>query len=136
MLHETLHAIRDLLSVDEAAHLAAPLPVLIRGIYDKGWDPSKTPVAKRSKAERLGRVCVRFGKHPLEDPERAVAAVFDLLRRHVSFGEFDQVRNAMRKPIRELWNQGPARQVPGGGACKSACCHLPSATTAALLFRA
>ena len=104
LMHETLHAIRDLLSVDEAAHLASQLPVLIPGIYYEGWGPSKTPVAERSKAEHLARVCARFEKHPLDDPERALAAVFDLLRRHFSFGEFDQVRNAMRKPIRELWD--------------------------------
>lgn len=104
LLHETLHAIRDLLGVDEAADLAAQLPVLIRGIYYEGWDPSKTPVSTRSKADLLDRVTARFVKQPLEDPERAVAAVFDLLRRHVSYGEFDQVRNSMRQPIRELWD--------------------------------
>ncbi|WP_281955791.1 DUF2267 domain-containing protein [Pseudophaeobacter arcticus] len=31
LLHETLHAIRDFLTVDEAADLAAQLPVLVRG---------------------------------------------------------------------------------------------------------
>lgn len=104
LLRETLHALRDLLVVDEAADLAAQLPVLIRGIYFEGWDPSKTPVTMRSKADLFDRVSARFAKRPLEDPERAVAAVFDLLRRHISFGEFDQVRSAMRKPIRELWD--------------------------------
>lgn len=104
LLHTTLHAVRDLLGVDEAADLAAQLPVLIRGIYYEGWDPSKTPVSTRSKADLLDRVGKHFDKEPLEDAERAVAAVFDLLRRHVSFGEFDQVRNSMRKPIRELWD--------------------------------
>jgi uncharacterized protein (DUF2267 family) len=104
LLHETLHAIRDLLGVDEAADLAAQFPVLVRGIFFEGWDPSGTPIAARSKADLIDRISGRFSKQPLDDPERAIAAVFDLLRRHVSFGEIDQVRHAMRKPIRELWD--------------------------------
>ncbi|MDD9731279.1 DUF2267 domain-containing protein [Mameliella sp. AT18] len=103
LLHETLHAIRDFLTVDEAADLAAQLPVLVRGVYFEGWDPSKTPTKSRGKGDFLRRIQARFDKDPLQDPERAVSAVFDLLRRHISSGEFDQVRKAMRKPIQELW---------------------------------
>ena len=104
LLHETLHAIRDFLTVDEAADLAAQLPVLVRGVFYAGWDPSKTPIKPRSNTALLTRIEAQFDKEPLEDPERAVAAVFDLLRRHVSSGEFDQVRHAMRKTIQELWD--------------------------------
>ncbi|MCB1334932.1 MAG: DUF2267 domain-containing protein [Roseivivax sp.] len=104
LLCETLHAVRDFLSVDEAADLAAQLPVLVRGVFYDGWDPSRTPVAQRNKADFLARVEARFQKAPLEDPERAVSAVFDLLRRHVSQGEFNQVKKAMRKPLQDLWD--------------------------------
>ena len=103
LLCETLHAIRDFLTVDEAADLAAQLPVLLRGIFYEGWDPSSTPVKSRNKSDLIARLESRFDKEPLEDTERALSAVFDLLRRHVSAGEFDHVRNAMRKPIQELW---------------------------------
>lgn len=104
LLRTTLHAIRDFLTVDEAADLGAQLPVLVRGIYYDSWNPSATPVKPRNKADFLARVDARFRKDPLEDTERAVAAVMDLLRRHVSWGEFDQVRNAMRAPLRDLWD--------------------------------
>ena len=103
LLCETLHAVRDFLTFDEAADLAAQLPVLVRGVFFDGWDPSRTPVKQRSKADLLARIEARFQKDPLEDPERAVTAVFDLLRRHVSGGEFEQIKHAMRKPIQELW---------------------------------
>lgn len=103
LLVETLHAIRDVLGVDEAADLAAQLPLIIRGIYYTGWDPSKTPVKSRSKGQFLDRVAGSFGKQPLDDAERAVAAVFDLLRRKVSLGEIEQVSRAMRAPLQELW---------------------------------
>lgn len=103
LLRETLHATRDFLTVDEAADLAAQLPVLVRGVYYDGWNPAKTPVKPRNKSDLIARVTARFQKEPLDDPERALAAVFDLLRRHVSGGEFEQVKHAMRKPVQDLW---------------------------------
>jgi uncharacterized protein (DUF2267 family) len=103
LLRETLHAVRDFLTVDEAADLAAQFPVLVRGVFYEGWSPAKTPAKPRNKSDLLARIESHFDKDPLDDPERAVSAVFDLLRRHVSWGEFDQVRHAMRKPIQELW---------------------------------
>lgn len=103
LLTETLHTVRDFLTVDEAADLAAQLPLIIRGIFYTGWNPSDTPVKPRSKTAFLARATKRFGKIPLDDPERAVEAVFDLLRRQVTEGEFQQARHAMRKPLQELW---------------------------------
>ena len=103
LLCETLHAIRDYLTVDEAADLAAQLPLIIRGIFYTGWKPSRTPINPRGKDDFLIRVSERFGKKPLEDPEAAVVAVFDLLRRKVSLGEIDHVSKSMRGPLQELW---------------------------------
>ena len=103
LLRETLHAVRDYLTVDEAADLSAQLPILIRGIYFDGWVPSKTPVHPRNKEDFLERIAAPFSDSPLDDAARAASAVFDLLRRKISAGEFDQVANAMRKPLRDLW---------------------------------
>ncbi len=103
LLTETLHAVRDYLSVEEASDLAAQLPLIIRGIYYTGWNPARTPVKPRSKSDFLERVSHRFNKVPLEDPERAAVAVFDLLRRRVSMGEIDHVSNSMPASLRDLW---------------------------------
>ena len=105
LFRTTLHAVRDWLTVDEAADLAAQLPMLIRGIYFEGWNPSSNPVHPRTKADFLARVTKAFEKDPLEDAEAAVSAVFSVLAKHVSSGEIDQVRKAMRKDIQELWPQ-------------------------------
>ena len=103
LLSETLQAIRDYLGVDEAADLAAQLPLILRGVYYTGWNPSKTPVHPRNKRDFLNRISEKFKRQPLEDPERAVVAIFDLLRQKVSMGEIEQVSNAMRKPLGDLW---------------------------------
>src|SRR5215472_12463445 len=39
-----LHTLRDRLPVPVAAHLAAQLPELLRGVFYDGWNPSKVPV--------------------------------------------------------------------------------------------
>ncbi|MEX3007222.1 DUF2267 domain-containing protein [Hoeflea sp. TYP-13] len=103
LLRATLHAVRDWLSVDEAAQLSAQLPILIRGIYFEGWNPSSTPVHPRNKEAFLQRVNAGFTKDPLPDDEGAVTAVFALLKDHVSPGEIDDVVQAMPKDIRRLW---------------------------------
>jgi uncharacterized protein (DUF2267 family) len=103
LLRTVLHAVRDWQNVDEAADLAAQLPVLIRGIYFEGWNPSSTPVHPRTKGDFLLRIEGAFDKDPLEDVEKAIGAVLGMLEKHVSEGEIDQVRHAMRKQIRDLW---------------------------------
>jgi uncharacterized protein (DUF2267 family) len=103
LLRTALHAIRDFLTVDEAADLAAQLPVLIRGIYYEGWDPSAAPERPRNKAAFMARIEAAFDREPLDDPEAAVAAVVKLLNRHVSAGEMAQVRQSMRKDLRFLF---------------------------------
>ena len=42
-LREVLHALRDRLTVQEAADLAAQLPLLVNGIFYDGWNPSGVP---------------------------------------------------------------------------------------------
>ena len=50
-LRSVLHALRDRLPPDEAVDLAAQMPLIIKGLYFDGWDPSATPVKARTKEE-------------------------------------------------------------------------------------
>lgn len=103
LLRETLHALRDVLSHDEAAHLAAQLPVFLRGIYYEGWRPSATPVPDRSGAAFLARIARAFDRTP-DYPVRAdVEEVFRLLAHRISDGEVQDLRGALAADLRELW---------------------------------
>ncbi|MPZ50553.1 MAG: DUF2267 domain-containing protein [Dehalococcoidia bacterium] len=46
-----LHQVRDRLQLEEVAHLGAQLPMLVRGIYYEGWDPSRNPRLDRTADE-------------------------------------------------------------------------------------
>lgn len=102
LLRPTLHAIRDFLGVGEAADLGAQLRLLIRGIYYDGWVPSRVPVHPRGKQAFLDRVAKPFVDPLPQYAEEAATAVFDLLRRKISEGEYAQVATTMRKPLRDL----------------------------------
>jgi uncharacterized protein (DUF2267 family) len=42
-MRAVLHALRDRLPPDEAVELSAQMPLIIKGVYFDGWDPSATP---------------------------------------------------------------------------------------------
>jgi uncharacterized protein (DUF2267 family) len=97
-LRAVLHALRDRLTVEETAHLSAQLPMLIRGIYFEGWDPTKVPV-KMHRDDFLQRVHQEF---PYEVPggtERLVDVVIEALRRHITEGEWQNVRAGLPKDL-------------------------------------
>ena len=54
-LRAILHALRDRLTVQEAAQHAAQLPMLIRGIDYEGWNPAHTPAPERHLDQFLAR---------------------------------------------------------------------------------
>ena len=102
-LRAVLHPLRDRLRAEEAADLAAQLPMLVRGIYFEGWRPSGKPVKERKREEFLSHVRSEFRNDPEVDVADVVGAVFRLLSRHVSPGEIGDVRGSLPDEIRSLW---------------------------------
>jgi uncharacterized protein (DUF2267 family) len=103
----TLHALRDRLTVDEAAQLAAQLPMLMRGFYYEGWDPSGKPLKLRTREEFLDRIAQELKGVEGMDPETLARAVFAVLEGKLTEGEIEEVRQTLPQEIRELW---PRRQ--------------------------
>jgi uncharacterized protein (DUF2267 family) len=86
-LRAGLQALRDRLSVHQAAQLSAQLPLIIRGMFFEGWDPSSTPMKLRHRADILALVRARYA--PREDlaAEDIMRSLFRVLDRHVAAGE-------------------------------------------------
>jgi uncharacterized protein (DUF2267 family) len=102
-LRATLHALRDRLTVDEATQLAAQLPMLIRGFYYEGWDPTGKPIKERHKDEFLARIRHELRTDGQTDPEQIARAVFGVLERRVTEGEIQDVRSVLPEQLKELW---------------------------------
>lgn len=103
LLRATLHTLRDWVNADQAADLGAQLPVLLRGIYYEGWNPSAKAKHPRNKDAFVADVQSEFKADPLRNPDLAIGAVFVLLNKHAGSGQLTQMRNALQKPLRELW---------------------------------
>ena len=102
-LRATLHALRDRLTIEETSDLASQLPMVIRGIYYEGWNPSHTPTSERDLDSFLQRIADEMGGIPTGDPEVAARAVFKLLAAHCTEGQIDHVRGSLPKELRTLW---------------------------------
>lgn len=103
LLRSVLHTLRDWLTEAEMADLSAQLPTLVRGIYFEGWKPLDAPARARRKVDFIERIQRDMSNDPLDDPDRAIAAVFQLLDRHLDEGEIEQARNSMKEALRKLW---------------------------------
>jgi uncharacterized protein (DUF2267 family) len=97
-----LHALRDRLTVDEAAQLAAQLPQLIRGIYYEGWDPSSTPVRYHKFPEFIDRMADETPFNDAGDASKAINAAASVLRRHVTEGEIEDIRSTLPKDLQPV----------------------------------
>jgi uncharacterized protein (DUF2267 family) len=95
--------LRDRLTVEEVAQLGAQLPMLIRGFYYEGWDPTGKPVKERHREQFLARIRQQFRGDERLDPEAVARAVFKLLAARVTEGEIEDVKHVMPAEIRALW---------------------------------
>ncbi|MBW7851998.1 MAG: DUF2267 domain-containing protein [Rhodospirillales bacterium] len=104
-LRATLHALRDRLTPEEALHLGAQLPMLVRGMYYEGWKPSQTPTRERHKADFLGHIAEAFRNEEV-DEEAIARAVFALLAEKLTAGEVRKITHALPAELREMWPSG------------------------------
>jgi uncharacterized protein (DUF2267 family) len=94
-LRATLHALRDRLTVEEVAQLGAQLPMLIRGFYYEGWDPTNKPLRVRHREQFLERILPEFRRTDDIDPEEVACAVFTVLEKRVTEGEIEDVKHVL-----------------------------------------
>jgi uncharacterized protein (DUF2267 family) len=111
LLRATLHALRDRLSTQEAVHLGAQLPMLIRGLYYDGWRIRDATSTERTKKAFLGHIEAAFEQDPNSDTEGLVREVFRLLARRISKGEIEDVQQMLPPEVRALWPAEPGQKA-------------------------
>lgn len=104
-LRAVLHAVRDRLMVEEAVHLAAQMPMLVRGLYYEGWRPALAPNEEKTVGEFLDAVreSLRDQFTPDTDLEGTTKAVLKLLTSRLSEGQVRHVRDQLPAEIQEFW---------------------------------
>src|SRR5262245_19506986 len=119
VLRAVLSSLRDRLTPDEAAHLAAQLPMLVRGIYYDGYRPAGKPERIRTREEFLHRISEHFELTRSLGADEAARAVFKVLEHHRDPGEMAQVKQSLPQDVRALLrnNRGRARPQHRHGYC-------------------
>jgi uncharacterized protein (DUF2267 family) len=102
-LRAVLHALRDRLPVDQVATLSAQLPMLIRGFYYEGWHPHGKPLRERHRNDFLVHIRSAFRDDLDVDPARVAGAVFQVMSKHMTAGEVENVKHCLPAELRSLW---------------------------------
>ena len=117
VLRAWLHCLRDRLSVEVAAHFAAQLPELLRGVFFDGWNPAKVP-HKYDRAAYVARFA-REARVRDSDVAKAAAIVSAVARQHMSAGVVAEAFGLLPADLRHLLEPAAAdgrRQAAVKGA--------------------
>ena len=102
-LRATLHALRDRLGPENAVHLAAQLPMLLRGLYYEGWRLAASQTKERTRANFLEHVRSELPRGAAIDPNVAARAVFGVMWAKLDLGEVGKVIDRLPEELKELW---------------------------------
>ncbi len=100
-LRAVLQTLRERLPVDVAVHFGAQLPMLVRGLYYEGWEPSKVPI-KMSREEFLVEVQAKIVADRVIDPVETVRNVLTVIASHTGNGELEKIMLALPKDMQSL----------------------------------
>ena len=103
-LRAVLHAVRDRMTVEEAAHFGSQLPMVIRGFYYEGWRPALAPNEYETAEAFYERVQESLGGTPVPSGvpvAEGAHAVVALLDQNVDPGQMEHVRTQLPKEIVE-----------------------------------
>ena len=112
-----LHVVRDQLTVDTTANLAAQLPELLRGVFYEGWEPSRVP----STQDATGFVTEFVFSARVSTAQAAdtLAAITSALRSLLAPGALNRVIAQLPKGIRLLVDSAPESSPPHRDAVRA-----------------
>jgi uncharacterized protein (DUF2267 family) len=102
-LRAVLHAVRDRIGPENAAHLGAQLPMLIRGLYYEGWDPTGKPTKERHEAQFLAHIAKELPRAEPGEVERGTCAVLDVLSKRIDRGAAVKIATIFPEDLLKFW---------------------------------
>jgi uncharacterized protein (DUF2267 family) len=115
-----LKALRDRLTAPDAARFGARLPLLIRGLYFEGWDPTLEPREIHDRSQLLALVREKYA--PRSDvPTDVIAAAFlAVLERRLGAEEMAQLVSTLPALTMDFGWPGIAMRAPVSAMAASA----------------
>jgi len=115
-----LHALLDRIGPENAAHLGAQLPMLLRGLFYEGWDPTGKPTKERHENAFLAHIARELPRAADPDEiEAGACAVLDVLSKHIDRGAAVKLAAILPLDLRRFWPafiQTAARERQQGAA--------------------
>jgi uncharacterized protein (DUF2267 family) len=103
VLRAVLHALRDRLPPDEAVHLGAGLPMLLRGLYYESWHMGSKPEHYRHLEPFMEHIARDLPGLDRTQLERATTAVFSVMQERIGGGITQRVRHCLPEELRDFW---------------------------------
>ena len=113
-LRAVLHALRDRIGPESAAHLGAQLPMLLRGLFYEGWDPTGKPTKERHEAAFLAHIARELPRATADEVEQGTLAVFDVLSKHIDRGAAVKIAGMFPQELRKFWPAFIQQAAQGG----------------------
>ena len=104
-----MYALRDIIPPEESLQLIAQLPMFIKGIYVHGWKLRKKKPKVKHMAEFIelvrhhdGPAAVNDFEYSDEVAEKYIDNTFIYLRKYVSQGEMEDIRDGLPKRLKNM----------------------------------
>jgi uncharacterized protein (DUF2267 family) len=104
-----MHALRDIISPQESLQFIAQLPMFLKAVYVNGWSIKKEKPKVKKMAEFLDLVRKHDGVAAINDfeysdevAERYIDTTFIYLRKYISLGEMEDIRDGLPKELKSM----------------------------------
>ena len=109
VLTSTLHALRDIIPFAESLQLMAQFPMFLKAVYVNGWNTRRRPERMKHMEEFIELVRKHDGVAAVNDfgydeelAEKYIQLTFMFLRKNVSLGELEDVRDSLPKDLKYM----------------------------------
>ena len=109
ILTTILHALRDVIPMQESFQFMAQLPMFLKAVYVHGWRGNKKKTKVKRMAEFInlvrkhdGAAAVNDFEYSEEVAERYIKTTFIFLRNYVSLGELEDIRDSLPKDLKDM----------------------------------
>jgi uncharacterized protein (DUF2267 family) len=102
-MRTVLHALRDGLTVDEAAAFRARLPISVRPLYFEDWHAREKPERLHKKGDLFADIAAAFRDDRDIDPEGVVRGIFRVLNKNLAASEVEATKALVPGELRSLW---------------------------------